>query len=227
MIRRTESEDAKIWAIDWAVWASCQGSKVHSSEDELLSLLSARKGHFVLESGRHGDRWLALDPLFLRPRRLGPLVGDLASRLSRHGVEGVCGPLVGGAFLAELIAAELDVEFSYAERLATPMKVDYRLPSALRSSVRGRRVAIVDDVIYAGSAVLKTLTDLRQCGAEAAAIGALLVLGSTAQQLAADEALPLERLASLTSGLWAPEACPLCAAQVPLDDPTAGAGTSG
>ena len=200
---------------------------MHSSEDELLSLLSARKGHFVLESGKHGDLWLALDPLFLRPRRLGQLVGDLASRLSRYGVEGVCGPLVGGAFLAELIAAELDVEFSCAERLAMPEIVDYRVTSALRSSVRGRRLAIVDDVIYAGSAVLKTLTDLRQCGAEPAAIGALLVLGSTAQRLAADEALPLERLAFLTSGLWAPEVCPLCAAQVPLDDPTAGAGASG
>ena len=198
-----------------------------SSQDELLGLLAARKGHFLLESGQHGDLWLALDPLFVRPRRLGLLVGDLAARLSRHGVEGVCGPLVGGAFLAELIAAELDVEFFYAERSATPETVEYRLPSALRSSVRGRRVAIVDDVVYAGSAVLKTLTDLRQCGAEPVAIGSLLVLGSTAPRLAADEALPLERLASLTSGLWAPEACPLCSAQVPLDDPTAGAGASG
>ncbi len=198
-----------------------------SSQDELLGLLAARKGHFLLESGQHGDLWLALDPLFLRPRRLGLLVGDLAARLSQHGVEGVCGPLVGGAFLAELIAAELDVEFFYAERLATPETVEYRLPRALRSSVRGRRVAIVDDVVYAGSAVLKTLTDLRQCGAEPVAIGSLLVLGSTASRLAADEALPLERLASLTSGLWAPEACPLCSAQVPLDDPTAGVGASG
>jgi len=200
---------------------------VASSEDELLGLLAARKGHFLLESGQHGDLWLALDPLFLRPRRLAPLVGDLASRLSRHGVEGVCGPLVGGAFLAELIAAELDLEFFYAERLATPESVNYRVPSALRSSVRGRRVAIVDDVIYAGSAVLKTLTDLRECGAVPVGVGALLVLGSAAQRLAAEESLPLERLASLTSGLWAPEACPLCAAKVPLDDPTAGAGASG
>jgi orotate phosphoribosyltransferase len=200
---------------------------VASSEDELLGLLAARKGHFPVESGQHGDLWLALDPLFLRPRRLRPLVGDLAGRLSRHGVEGVCGPLVGGAFLAELIAAELDVEFFYAERLATPQTVNYRVPSALRSSVRGRRVVIVDDVIYAGSAVLKTLTDLRECGAVPVGVGALLVLGSAAQRLAAEESLPLERLASLTSGLWAPEACPLCAAQVPLDDPSAGAGASG
>ena len=198
-----------------------------SSEDELLGLLAARKGHFLLESGQHGDLWLALDPLFLRPRRLGPLVGDLAGRLSRHGVDGVCGPLVGGALLAELIAAELDVEFFYAERLATLETVNYRVPSALRSGVRDRRVAIVDDVIYAGSAVLKTLTDLRECGAVPVGVGALLVLGSAAQRLAAEESLPLERLASLTSGLWAPEACPLCAAQVPLDDPSAGAGASG
>jgi len=211
----------------WAAPATCPRSKVPSSQDELLGLLSARRGHFLLESGQHGDLWLALDPLFLRPKRLGPLVGDLARRLSRHGLDGVCGPLVGGAFLAELIAGDLDVEFSYAERLVTPRSVDYRVPTALRGSLSGRRVAIVDDVIYAGSAILKTLTDLRDCGAVPVGIGALLVLGTTAQRLATDEGLPLDRLASLTSGLWAPEVCPLCAAQVPLDHPAGRAATNG
>ena len=37
-------------------------------QQELLALLPRRQGHFRLESGHHGDLWLDLDPLFLRPR---------------------------------------------------------------------------------------------------------------------------------------------------------------
>jgi hypothetical protein len=39
--------------------------------------------------------------------------------------------------------------------------VKYRIPPALRSQVRGKRVAIVNDVINAGSAVRGTFLDLR------------------------------------------------------------------
>ena len=39
-------------------------------QEELLSLIAARQGHFRLESGHHGSLWLDLDPLFVRPGRL-------------------------------------------------------------------------------------------------------------------------------------------------------------
>ncbi|HET6262862.1 MAG TPA: orotate phosphoribosyltransferase, partial [Chloroflexia bacterium] len=73
-------------------------------EQELLELLSAREGHFRLESGYHGGLWLDLDPLFVMPGRIQPFVETFAERLKRHDVEAVCGPLVGGAFLAQAVA---------------------------------------------------------------------------------------------------------------------------
>ena len=45
---------------------------------------------------------------------------------------------------------------------------------------------------------------------------ALLVLGRRAAQLADGLDVPLETIAHLPSELWSPEACPLCAARVPL-----------
>ena len=89
-------------------------------EEKLFELLSVRRGHFVLESGHHGNLWLDLDSLFLRPARLPPFARDLAQRLSGHGVEAVVGPLVGGAFVAEMVAAELDLRFAFAERRVEP-----------------------------------------------------------------------------------------------------------
>ena len=47
-------------------------------QEELLSLLAPRKGHFRLESGHHGDLWLEIPRLYLRPDRLRPFAAELA-----------------------------------------------------------------------------------------------------------------------------------------------------
>jgi orotate phosphoribosyltransferase len=191
--------------------------------DDLVDALCARRGHFRLESGHHGELWLELDALFARPARVAPFVDRLARQLAPHGAEVVCGPLVGGAFVAQAIAAQSGLECVWTERVTGPSgdalySVSYRVPDPLRGRLRGRTVAILDDVINAGSAMRATLADLRECGARPVAIGALLVLGSRAADLAAAESLPLESVASLPNTLWAPTDCPLCAAGVPLDD---------
>jgi orotate phosphoribosyltransferase len=94
--------------------------------------------------------------------------------------------------------------------------VEYRLPRGLRAAVRGKRVAIVNDVINAGSAVRGTFADLASCGAEVVAIAALLVIGTSAARFAAERGLPLETTASLPNAIWTPAECPLCAAAAPL-----------
>jgi orotate phosphoribosyltransferase len=178
--------------------------------ESLSSLAGARRGHFVFESGHHGDLWLELDALFVDPCRVAPFAAELAGRLARHDVEVVCGPLVGGAFLAQMVAAELGAELCWSE------PGGYRIPAALRAGLRGKRVALVDDAINAGHATGATLAELRACDAQIAALGALLVLNDAAARLAAGAGVALERLERLESGLWSPEECPLCAARVPL-----------
>src|SRR3954470_7526477 len=74
--------------------------------DDLVAALAARRGHFLLESGHHGELWLDLDALFAQPARVAPFVADLAERLSGCGAEVVCGPLVGGAFVAQAVAPQ-------------------------------------------------------------------------------------------------------------------------
>jgi orotate phosphoribosyltransferase len=170
----------------------------------------ARRGHFVFESGHHGDLWLELDALFAQPERVAPHAAELARRLAPHGIDVVCGPLVGGALLAQTVASELGTGLCWSE------SGDYRIPPALRAGLAGRRVALVDDAINAGFATRATLAALRDCGAELAALAALIVLNDTAAEIAAAERVPLESLTRLESGLWTPADCPLCAAAVPL-----------
>src|ERR1043165_4508663 len=136
--------------------------------EELLSLLTARTGHFRYESGHHGDLWLPVPRLYWRPRPLRPFAVELARRLAPHGIEAVCGPLIEGALLAQMVAEELDVEFSFAEQFTRSRgdgldPLGYRIPDPFRPGLRSQRTAIVDDVINAGSAVRGALADLRAC----------------------------------------------------------------
>jgi orotate phosphoribosyltransferase len=189
--------------------------------EQVAQLLPKREGHFVFESGHHGQVWLDLELLFLRPERVQPLAEALADRLRGYQAEAVCGPLVEGAFVGLMVASSLRVPFSYSEpvrdRRSTDLfPVSYPIPKSLGPKLRGRRVAIVNDVINAGSAVRGTLASLKECGAQPVAIGTLAVYGCAATNLAATHGVALESLASFPNRIWEPSACPLCANGVPL-----------
>jgi orotate phosphoribosyltransferase len=192
-------------------------------QTEMLGLFAARRGHFRFESGHHGDLWLEIPAAYIRPRRLRRYAAKLARLLSQHQVEAVCGPLVEGAFLAQMVAEEIGAEFYFAEQFTRPSAdglypIGYRVPEALRQALRGNRIAVVDDVINAGSAVRGACEDLRTCGACLVVIGALMVLGKPASEVAAIQGVPLETLGKFDeSRLWEPSSCPLCTSGVPLE----------
>ncbi len=189
---------------------------------ELISLLTGRRGHFRMESGYHSDQWYDLDRLLSDRDRLRPFVTTLAQRLVAHRVNAICGPEIGGAQLAAMVAADLGCAAFRTERFVPPaatglFPVRYTVPADQRERLRGRRVAIVDDAISAGSAVRGTLADLRACGAQVIAIGALFVFGDSADRLAVEEQVALEDLARPPFAIWAPTECALCLQKIPLE----------
>jgi orotate phosphoribosyltransferase len=191
---------------------------------DVLDALPARRGHFLLESGYHTDLWLTLDGMFVDTRALAPLVADLAAKLRPHAPSAVCGPLLGGAFLAQAVATVLGVEFYFTEPAPAPadpglFRAKYRLPGELMRRVGGERVAVVDDVISAGSSVRATADALSAAGASTVAVGALLVLGDAAEAHFAARGVPVEAVGRADFRLWKPDECPLCRAGVLLEDP--------
>ncbi len=192
--------------------------------NELIRLLAGRRGHFQMESGYHVEQWFELDRLLAQRERLQPFVAELARRVAAHRVDVVCGPMTGGAELAERIAAELGVRAVRTERFAPPatmaaglFPVRYEVPAAQRETIRGKTVAIVDDAISAGSAVRGTYADLIACGARPVAMGALVVFGDAAGRFAAQHELALEAIARTEFNLWKPAECPLCRAGVRVE----------
>jgi orotate phosphoribosyltransferase len=195
--------------------------------DDILSALPVREGHFRLESGYHADVWFTLDALFAEPHEVAPLVSALATRLANYRPTAICGPLLGGAFLAQALAIELGTQFLYSQPHANSTSAElfaasYVLPPELQKRARGQRVALVDDVISAGSSVRATAATLGETGASIVAVGTLVLLGSKAAGHFAGLGVPIEALARREFTTWAPSDCPQCKVGKALENPTPG-----
>jgi orotate phosphoribosyltransferase len=183
--------------------------------------LPSYHGHFLLESGLHAETWLELDSLFLDPRALSLRLAALADLVAAHDVTAVCGPLLGGAFVAHAVATQLRLRFYIAERIhSNPeeglFEATYTLPYAQRHRARQERFAVVDDVISAGSSVRATVNELSSLGAQTVVVGALLTLGSRASEHFSQSGIPVIAPASREFSMWEPNHCPHCRAGVPL-----------
>jgi orotate phosphoribosyltransferase len=178
----------------------------------------ATRGHFRYESGHHGDLWLDLDALLVDAQAVQGWAAALAEQVAPCRPEVVCGPLTGGAFVAQALAAILGAAFVFAERSPVQGSVRYRIPDGLRARLAGRRVVLADDAVNAGSALLATLEDARRCGAQLAGFASLITLGDAVATLAARHRVPFVHLVALERSLWPAQECPLCAAGMPLQD---------
>ena len=181
-----------------------------------------QRGHFVLESGLHTDVWLDLDAFFLDPAILGPQLDALANRLRPYAITAVCGPLVGGAFVAQSIATRLNVRFYFTERgskrsSAELFSATYRLPAVVRPYAARERFAVVDDAISAGSSTRATVDELNRHGAQTVVVGALLLLGDRGERYFLERSIPVVASAREELSLWEPHRCPLCQAGIAIE----------
>jgi len=178
-----------------------------------------------MESGLHCGLWFDLEAAFVDQAALDPFVTQLAQSLRRHDVEAVCGPLNGGAFLAQLVARLLGAEFYFATLAEPngdgPFSARYQLPPGVGHGLLGKRVALVDDVMSAGSSLRATLTAIESHGAIPVVIGALYVLGNTGAEFFKERGLRIETTGRAPFDTWRPNECPLCATGIPLEDPSA------
>ena len=184
---------------------------------EVVQLARPRSGHFDLGTGYHGDLWLDLDALLLRPPLLRAHVRWLAERLREHSVDAVCGPLEGGAFLAYAVADLLGAAFLAGYR-SPGEATGYHLP-AVQGGIGGWRVGVVDDAVNAGTAVAACLEEVRARGAVPVAVAALVSLGEASAMVQARMRVPFYPASTVPSRAWPAERCPLCAEGGPVHGP--------
>lgn len=189
----------------------------------MIGGISDRRGHFLLESGYHADTWFELDALFVDPAAIAPRLNALAALIRPHDVSAICGPLLGGAFLAQAVASAMGVRFYYCEKSASDSSsalygARYRVPAGLREHASKERFAVVDDVISAGSSVRAVVSELEDTGATTVVVGSLLILGTKATDYFAAMNIPVVALDRGDFQTWLPNECPLCRSGVALEN---------
>lgn len=168
------------------------------------------KGHFLLSSGRHSDRYLEKFRLVENPKLLEPICESLANRFRDDDIEVVLGPTTAGIILAYIYARILGVQGRYAESEGGVRKLRRG-----QSLYPGTRILIVDDILTTGGAVRECIDIANHYQAEVAGIAVLAdrTAGTT------DLGYRLESALSIQVESWAPEECPLCRQKMPMTQP--------
>src|SRR2546421_10947780 len=169
------------------------------------------RGHFVYTSGRHGADYLEKFRILEDPTATSELAGMIAERFGPLRPELVAGPATGGIILAYEVARQLRVDAVYVERGERGGRVlrrGFEIPP-------GTRVLVVDDVVTTGGSLVET----RACIAEGG--GVVIGIGVLADRTAGRAVTDVPFFACLTLDFpsYPPEACPLCAAGIPVASP--------
>lgn len=167
-------------------------------------------GHFKLASGKHSGEYWEKFWVLQWPHHVQTLCAEIARRYKDENVEVVLGPTTGGILLAFEVARQLGVRALYAEtengeRL---LRRGLQLPA-------GTRTLIVDDVMTSGGSVKECL-DLA-AKHEAVVVGAAVLVDRSGGTT--DLGCRLESLLTVQAETYAPEACPLCAQEIPIRKP--------
>lgn len=194
--------------------------------EDTLALL-ARVGalitddHLVYTSGRHGSSYVNKDALYPHTAATSEVCARIAAHFAAAGIEVVAGPTVGGVIMAqwtahhlgELVGREVLAVFAEEVPDAEPKRRVFR--RGYDALVAGRRVLVVEDVLTTGGSVRLVVEAVVAAGGTVVGVGALANRGGvTAAQIGAPELFSLVEV-PLTS--YPADACPLCAAGVPIN----------
>jgi orotate phosphoribosyltransferase len=185
--------------------------------DELIALYEQEgallRGHFILRSGMHSDRYLQSALLLARPELAARAGEALANLLRPSGASTVLSPALGGIIIGHETARALGARFLFAEREGS----DFRLRRGFRIE-KGERVAVVEDVVTTGGAALRMVRLAEEAEAEVSAVGTLVDRSGGDARFP----IPFHAIARLPIGALSPDRCPLCRAGIPIVKPGSG-----
>lgn len=172
------------------------------------------RGHFVLKSGRHSDRYLEKFAVLQYPALAVEIGRRLAGVLIDHDPTLVVGPTTGGALLALETARQLEESLGRTVRgvFAEPMERGAR---ALRRGWpidRAERVVLVDDILTTGASLAETVSAVRAAGAEPLAAAVIVDRSIAPVQIGC----PIVSLGRIEIGSWPADECPACGRGEPV-----------
>jgi len=175
------------------------------------------EGHFLLSSGRHGDRYFQCAKLLEYPDRAAAALSDIVERIradmkaGKLRIDAVAGPAMGGIIVAYELGRQLGVPAFFTERDETGA-MTLRRGFEVRP---GMSLLIAEDVVTTTKSSGECVKVLEERGAKIAAL-ACIVDRRTA---GVDVPWPFYPACRVDMANWDAETCELCKKGVPLVKP--------
>ncbi len=168
------------------------------------------EGHFRLTSGLHSPGYLQCALVLQHPKEAEACGAAIAERVRGLAPTVVLSPALGGIVIGQEVARALGVRAVFAERQ------DGKLMLRRGFTLAGDdRVLVVEDVVTTGGSTRETIDVARAAGAQV--VGAASIIDRSGGQQGLD--VPYHPLAPVQLPTYQPEACPLCAAGLPVVKP--------
>jgi len=189
----------------------------------LLETEAMLKGHFLLSSGRHSDKYFQCAKLLQYPLKSKEALTDIAKKISDDinkniiKVDIVVGPAMGGIIASYELARLLNelghnIPCCFTER-------DENGKMTLRRGFEVKKdhnVLIVEDVVTTGKSYLECADALISLGAKVSALSC--IVDRRASDAASIE-LPFYPAVKVTANNWDPSVCDLCKNGIPAVKP--------
>ena len=167
------------------------------------------RGHFLLTSGLHSDRYLQCALVLQHPAVAERLGAELAARAKADPnigpIDLVIAPALGGVIVAHEVARALGVRALFTERQEKTM--------TLRRGFQinpHERCLVVEDVVTTGGSTREVMEVVSRHGGVAVAAGSLIDRSLRSDGSVADLGVPRHALAALAVATYSPEDCPMC-----------------
>jgi len=169
------------------------------------------KGHFLLASGLHSPIYWEKFRVLESPHYTEQLCRMIADHFRKQNIEVVAAPTTGGIILAFETARQLGVRGIFAEREGATERA-FRRGFDVNP---GERVLIVDDILTTGSSIRQVMAAVTKQGGQIIGIGVLV--DRSEQEV--DFGIPLFSCLRSITPTYPPQACPMCAQNIPLVKP--------
>ncbi|MDD5259333.1 MAG: orotate phosphoribosyltransferase [bacterium] len=168
------------------------------------------KGHFLLSSGLHSERYLQCALVLQHPKLAKKLGQSLAEKFKISSIDTVISPALGGLIIGYEVAKALGVRFIFTERQDGQMTLRRGF-----SITPGEKLIVIEDVFTTGGSTKEVMATVEQAGAKVVGVGAII----NRSEKEISFGVPSQYLLPLQVKTFEPAQCPLCKEGLPFFKP--------
>jgi len=138
-------------------------NNMYNLKDKFYENGIVEDGHFVLNSGKHTNKYIYKDKIYCNAKLFGECVNGLTNLIINSGVDMDCivSPSAGGVVLGSPVAVDLVKPLIYGEKNPDGT---FRLRKCFREYVKNKKIIIIDDIYSSGKTIYNLFYAIKENG---------------------------------------------------------------